>query len=614
MNNNYINNGDLSTLTPTSAMGWEAQGGKWEGAVSIVTDAARGYAVRLYAEDSRDPWIRQYVKLPTGAKYRISADLKTLSLGGCARFKLEFYRDGEKGGKMYLCQSDLPKFAPTDGKWERVSAEFVMPEGTEYACIYPRLYGKGEIFYANISIEALTDAPYLHTGNDAFVYTDTEYAECYAKFNISAYTPCDGDKVRFSLLDGKETADSFEESISECNIYRFKTRLLKEYAKEYTVKTEYIKGGEVLEAHTDPIYRYDRPSRLTPDGLFITPSGEKVHMSMAYHASADHFADLARLGINGVQINATGDLEGTMKMLEALEKNGLYAFIELYGGMKPAAHPRNIQHTIEVVNAVKKHPTVMGYMVMDEPFLNDLGNYPYIRDSYKLFRDLDPEKPVYMVECERMWLYKAVTVCDIFAIDPYPSSNPHLKHISDYNALAHSVNRQKKPLMHILQSYRYGGWEPSPQDMRHMAYQAFFTGADFIGFYPVSDEGGLLCGNAKEKENFLYKGAEYFMLHEYADARKAFSTGEYEDVSTFCLEDYPVWHKIYKKNGTLYAVLLNRTDYEQKYSVFVPDMGEFIAVGDDLLPRESIHGNSTLALTLKAGDVVRYRIIMQNEK
>jgi len=609
MNNEYLNNGDFSVLNPTSAYGWEAQGGKWEGAVSIVTDSARGYAVRLYAEDNRDPWIRQYVKLPTGAKYRISADLKTLSLEGKARFKLEFYRDEKGKGRVYLCQSDLPVFKPTDGKWERVSAEFVMPEGTEYVCIYPRLYGKGEIFYADIKVEAITDAPYLHTGNDAFVYTDTEYAECYAKFNTSAYTS-DGDEVvRFTLLDGDTVLDTFEETVNQCNIYRFKSSLLAEKAREYTVKTQYIKGGAAIETHTDPIYRYDRPARLTKDGLFITPSGEAVRMSMAYHASTDSFAELARLGINGVQINATGELSGTMKMLEALEKNGLYAFVELYGGMKPAAHPRNIQHTIEVVNAVKNHPTVMGYMVMDEPFLNDLENYPYIRDSYKLFRDLDPEKPVYMVECERMWLYKAVTTCDIFAVDPYPSSQPHLKHISGFNSIARDVNRQKKPLMHIIQTYKLGGWEPKPQDIRHMAYQALFTGADSIGFYPISDEGGLLQGDAAQRKDFLYKGVEYFMLNEYADARKAFATGEYTEVSVMCHDDYPVWHKMYIKDDVLYAVLLNRTDREQKLSLRVPDMGELVAAGDDLIPRENVHGNGFLNLTLNGEDIVRYKIM-----
>ncbi|MBQ9920975.1 MAG: hypothetical protein IJO52_02220, partial [Clostridia bacterium] len=489
---------------------------------TLTASEERGNVLRLADDEHRDPWAMQFVKnLSSGAVYRVTADLKAVSLEGSARFKTEFYSDNIHSADTGVSQADMPDFdVQANGEWQSVYFDVKVPFGANCLCLYARLYGTGEIYYDNIKMHMIRQAPILCVTSDAFVYTEWESAFVKASFYDPSYHIAENSSIVFSLLDEERLLDTKRTPAKNENHYVFPTSLLAEKQKKYIVRVEYISSdGKVIDSFDEPLYRYDRPSRLTKDGRFINENGEKILISFGYHASNSHFEDCAEIGINAIQLNAAANtLEYTAKQLDKLHKIGIYAFLELYGGMKPSAHPRNIQHTMEVVRAFKDHPAVMGYMIMDEPFLNDPNCYEVLRDSYKLFRDMDPDKPVYIVECERRWLYKTVTVCDILAIDPYPTgAKPYRTHVSDFSRTADIVNTHGKPVMNILQAYKLGGWEPDAQAMRHMAYQAFFAGNSSVGYYPVSDEGGLLYGNAKSNPDFLYQGVKYFMQHEYSD-------------------------------------------------------------------------------------------------
>lgn len=611
---NLVENGGFEIKEGNGAAGWKAHGGNWDGLATIVEEEGRGNVLRLADYGSKNPWGMQLIKnLEEGATYQVTAELKTMSVAGKVRFKTEFYKDNTHSSTTMVTQGERPAFVPTKGEWHKVATTFTIPVGANSLCLYPRMYGAGEVYYDNIEMKMVTKAPYLHIGSDAFVYPDWEKAEAYADFNDAVYEKEAGSAIAFTLLDGDKVLDKAIAKDTEYAIYAFDTNLLAEKAKKYIIRMAYVGAdGKVIASYDEPIYKYDRPSRLTKDGRFITADGTPIQISMGYHPSMDHVADAKEIGINALQINANVALEGTKTRLDKLWENGIYAFLELYGNMKPAAHPDNIEHTIEVVNTFKDHPAVLGYMVMDEPFLNDPTCYEHLRNSYKLFRDLDPEKPVYMVECQREWLYKSVTTCDIAAIDPYPGKKPYQTHVADFTRAAERVNTHNKPIMHILQCHVWEGWQPEPQNMRHMAYQAFFAGASAVGYYPLSDKGGLLYDNAKTRKGFLYEGVKFFMQEEYEDAFRTFVTEEYPSLSELSSDRHAVWHKAYIKDGSIYVVLLNRTENEQTVSVPLTSggvtVGDFTAVGADLLERDSIQGTGTLTVSLKPFDVVRYKI------
>lgn len=612
---NLVENGDFETVENGGAAGWTPHGRVWDGLATLVEEEERGNVLRLFDYENKNPWGMQLIKdLQEGASYQVTADIKSISVSNAVRFKVEFYSNNTHSADTSVTQADMPKFVPTKGEWQKVGFTFKMPVGANCICLYARMYGAGEVYYDNIEMKMIESAPYIHVGSDAFVYSEWETAEAYGDFNDVVYKQEEGSKIAFTLLDGETVLDRAAAQSTDYATYVFDTALLSEKQKEYTIRVDYIgSDGRVIASYDEPIYKYDRPARLTEDGRFITPKGEKILMSIGYHASSDHFADAAEVGINAIQVNATGSIENTRKMLDKLQEAGIYGFLELYGGMKASGHPDNAARTIEVVNTFKDHPAVMGYMTMDEPFLNDPNCYEHLRASYKLFRDLDPDKPVYIVECERQWLYKTVTVCDIFGIDPYPTgAKPNETHVSDFSRTADLVNVHDKPIMNILQSYKLGGWEPKPQDMRHMAYQAFFANNHSIGYYPLSDDFGIFDDNGKTKKGFLYEGVKYFMQEEYEDALHAFVTEEYPTFSELSNDKHPVWHKAYIKEGTLYIVLINRTEEEQ--TVHIPltsggiSIGAFTAVGEDLLEREEIKGEGTFTVTLAPSDVVRYKL------
>ncbi len=611
-----ITNGGFEEKDGDGARDWTGHAKTWTGLATIAEDGEHGNVLRLLDSGASNPWGMQFVmNLQPGATYQVTADLKTLAVSNGVSFKTEFYKDNTNSAATFVTQTGSEYFVPTKGEWQQIAYSFDIPLEANSVCLYARMYGAGEVYYDNVSLRMVEAAPCLEVGSDAFVYSNWEEAQAYARFNEAAYEREEGSRLQFTLLDGEKTLDTAVSVNSAYSVYTFDVALLSEKQKEYTIRVEYIGAdGRIIESYDEPIYKYDRPSRLTEDGRFITPDGEKIQMSIGYHVNTEHYADAAEIGINAVQVYAADSAEAIEKRLDALEEAGIYGFLNLYAGMKPAAHADNLDHTIEIVNAVKDHPALMGYMTMDEPFINDPTGYEDLRASYKLFRDMDPEKPVYIVECERQWLYKTVTVCDLFAIDPYPTaSRPHETHISDFSRTADIVNTHKKPLINILQAYELGGWEPESMDMRHMAYQAFFANNTGVGYYPLSDAGGLLNDEARTRENFLYEGVKFFMQEEYEDAFCAFVTKEYPSFSELSNDRHPVWYKGYIKEGEPYFVVLNRTEEEK--TVHIPlqsggvAVGAFTAVGADFAELPEITGNGTLSLTLMPSQIVRYKLV-----
>ena len=173
-----------------------------------------------------------------------------------------------------------------------------------------------------------------------------------------------------------------------------------------------------------------------------------------------------------------------------------------------------IPYTKACVEAVKDHPAVFGYMVMDEPFgkyqpIEEV--YQMLKDAYKTIRDIDPDHVVWINENRPQQFWRSGNCSDILSHDPYPTTK--------------------------YSPYDYGNYMPTANDIRHMSYQALMAGNEGVGYFYVSDF-------KKTRQNIwerfdMYDGIICWKENEADDAYKAFVTGEYptfrEDLHIFLL-------------------------------------------------------------------------------
>ena len=215
------------------------------------------------------------------------------------------------------------------------------------------------------------------------------------------------------------------------------TLVKKQY--EYTLAaTYYAADGTVLaKTQTKGICRYDRPKAINDKGQYVV-DGEVVDPFFIYGAWDQFLEGYASVGIKFFRARDKKlDTWDTDKLIEALDRAhsvGLKQIIALYSS-RPAGHPFQIENTRRVVETVKDHPAVAGYLMMDEPSYAARGLFKsaktyeemheYLVEGYKTIRDIDPVHPVInidTVEATSETIEMTSQVTDVFMIDSYPLS------------------------------------------------------------------------------------------------------------------------------------------------------------------------------------------------
>lgn len=606
-----------------------AEGGSGER--SVVEDAERGKVLKLVSTDGSKPWVMKEIPVKEGETYQATAYLKTETVSGDGpAFKVEYYsnRGGEaavSGAQDVFC----PYFEPTNGAWKKVGTTFTVGDNTDVAKLYVRLYGNGVVYYDDVECVKIAEPAYkLQLDTHVFYYTEWDEGKAYVRVNY----PSDG-TVNFTLYDGETVLDSKTVTADFETVYRFPIHLLAEKGKGYKITAVHKDAsGEVIGSGEDTIYRYDRPTHLTEDGLFKLHDGTLLKPVLGYHNYQSDFEEIKAAGVNILQSDHSDPNKATMlnipHLLEYMDdawyNHGMLTAVVMYPGMSYVIHEDRREQAIACINAVKDHPGLFGYMVMDEPFVrheNDadggLKVYEMLKESYKLIRDNDPDHPTYL--CENYgYRYDWSSDCvDVLGIDPYPYRKNIGKLVYDAGMSAAAASEYKKPVYNILQAWPWEGYEPNSTELRNMAYQAMFAGNEGLAMYDLSDFYGVdgVYTNLWDRE--LSKGATDFFENEYEDAYKAFITGEYP---IFC-ESYGYevtdnWYRIFAKDGELYVVVLNINS--SPGTVEIPltsadgsiQIGAFTATEADnsgLLP--TITGNGTLQVTLTMScQAARYKV------
>lgn len=603
--------------------------------ITIEDNAERGGKV-LHIQDeeyTNNPWICFEVPVMAGAKYQLSGWMQRVSTGSGSTpgMKVEYYdKNGKSAGEETRLMGGVK-----EGPWTQLAQIVAVPlKEIATAKVYVRLYGAGDLYWDDLSFYMVEKAAYFEVDSGFFYYRDEEKGKAEITVNTITYPEFEGNRVDVKLLDGETVLDQISvPAQQEPIVWRYSTLLMKEVEKSYTMRVEYFdKNGALLEKQDKEVIIYNRPKTLTKQGQVLNDDGTVFYPVFGYHGYASNYAKAKELGINLQQcVHHAKDLEWVKKALDQAQAAGIKLLVPLYSNVKPAAHPDNIETSIKAIQAIKDHPALLGYMVMDEPFGHtaDVGGvaamYQLLQDSYKLIRQYDKENLIYMVETNMNHVERAGHCCDILAVDPYIGKNVALRGswVSKDVAGAISESENRRPVWSLVQAWPWDGdtggpvYLPDANDIRSFLYQSLIVGANAVGYYEIEN-----LSNASEPkiwERPFAEGINYFNQNEWEDAKKAFITGEYPTFAQNTDADAAVWYKVFVKGKDLYAVVINREDKENTVNIPLTSIdgtvtiGNFTAEADPISKIASFSGKGTLTATLSAAQTVRFKLTVSED-
>lgn len=261
---------------------------------------------------------------------------------------------------------------------------------------------------------------------------------------------------------------------------------------------------------------YPLTARILKDGQVLA-KGTAALTSAAPAAGSEVRTDAGRILWNGkpfLPVVFWGDvLDGVREMgantflttatdkktLSAMEAAGVRALVYILTGDEIEKYVKNqsdyapeLRAIVEArVQAVKDHPNLFGWFLLDEP--DNYGRPELARKIYRHIRDLDPHHPVLITNDSLRGLREFSSACDIPLPDPYilPVKNgPMLKGMKFVETFLDACRElDGKAYGLTVQAFNYGllgqhnGRAPSFTEQRCQDYLAIVLGARALVFY-----------------------------------------------------------------------------------------------------------------------------------
>ncbi|MBR2972928.1 MAG: S-layer homology domain-containing protein, partial [Clostridia bacterium] len=592
--------------------GWTAfSRSKWGEIPQYVSDVKHSgeRAVKLtnYNESlvQNNPWVMYAVQTPTkaNAQYLLSAWVKKADAAeSCGFFfKLEG-APGVTSNEFYFNDTD----------WHEIKYLFTMPEGSDNFYFYVRLKGVGTIYYDDVQFGlADTLEPITMKSDRVFYYTEEPTGKAYAEINDVR----DGAYVQFEIKDGDSLVASQQVPASKKAVWNFNIADLRKKQHEYTLSATYYAadGTVIAPTQTKGIYRYDRPKAINDKGQYII-DGEPADPFFIYGAWDQFLEGYASVGIKFFRARDskldTWDTDQLLKVLDRVDSLGMKQIICLYNH-QPAGHPFQIENTRRVVSAVKDHPAVAGYLMMDEPSYAAKGLFTsaktyeemheYLVEGYKAIREIDPVHPVMnidTVEATDATIELTSQVTDLFLIDSYPLSEKDVP-IRMYNATSRVMDFLKEGHPFWTLGCMWSG-TPTPMGDGAVAtnmYQTFFAGAQGFGYYIGDTNSEAFIENIRP----CYESGEMEILFDH------FSHGEGTVFDYAFGSDY-FYRSWVLDDGTMYLAIMEKANSGHDTEVEIPlvSTNEKVKIGS--FTAELINGGDTKVV---AGDDGVFRMTMK---
>ncbi|MDD6307864.1 MAG: S-layer homology domain-containing protein [Clostridia bacterium] len=630
--------------------GWNAYKG-WKDdnpMVSITSEEKHSgnYAVKLhykheftekYKDDPNyknpvNPWISQMIEVEPATEYVMVFWVKATELGkrfvsggegsdAAARVKFEFYSEPRSSAETSLGYEFLTSqrgLVEAGKGWVEVFQTFQTPAGCHGVAFYPRLYGEGTVYFDDFQLYK-TQIPKMASFETdwVFYYPDFKTGTATVKPTPNM-TEIESKTVSFALMDGntvvcEQPPRAFENGAVS---FTYPTDALKTKMQErFDVVARIHDGsGNVIEEHSTDVYMYPRPNYLPEDGIFRR-EGEPFYPIFSYHHNSKYYEEAKEGGINSVQITFQTEKEFDNSM-KKIREAGMMAMVALYRNGGGPIFEDNIDSTRRILEKYKNDPNILCWMVQDEPF----GKLPYfdciemLKDSYKFIRDIDPNHPVYINDNQDITFNWSSKFCDILATDPYPtSSRSKTTYVTSQMQKARESVQSEKPVWAILQAYR-GGFLPSSEEIRSMAYQALFVGARAIGYYTWGEADQNENGeNIRLNQVEMWDGIKSLAQVELPVVYEAFSGMDTPTFTEGRAEN--AWYRCFIKDGKLYMAVISRLEKEET-TIEIPltsgdgsvKIGACTAkcIGGD---NDTFTGDGTLSVSLNPCGAKLYEII-----
>ncbi len=571
------------------------------------------------------PFYSQRVPIVGGAEYQVSYRYKVTKGEAKPWVKLEYaVAVGLPGigsaGEKYVTPSEIVR----DGAWHSVTMKVYPPANAGFATVMPRLMqgnyqDEEEVYFDDVKIY-MTYPPAFAAldGGWVFYYSDMEEGTLGTEIH-PAFPAYKSAKVDYAILDGTTIIwESKNHTSSDGKtMVTFPLSLLSEKEKPYRARaTIYEPDGVKARAIcTQNVYLYDRPEYLGKDGVFRQNGEIPVYPMYAYHVNRAHYGKAAEAGINIVQMGAFDTVEAAIEALDAAEEAGVMGLVCLYhsvgdDGLRPAGDDRNIEKTIRIVEAVKDHPALFGYGVMDEVFAQISGAEPLLEASYRLIRGMDKKHPVTTMEALQNYYGKAAKFVDVLCIDPYSAA--YQQNAADSTAAAVEVTKGEKPVYALLWAYYNGDAYPTYNDGRNNNWQAVMSGAAAVGYYSVSDsDTDDTTGTTRPIWEARDDGAFWNGIVEFAEKEKeiAFDRFVFKKYNSFAEEKTDTyWYSAWHTGSETYAIVLGLTKNGVQ-NISVPMDGTFRAEILAGRAAEEIYGEGELSVSITGTEALLYRIV-----
>ncbi len=618
---NLIDNFSFETVKDGKPEGFACYGDKWDtGAATVVSDKKRSGSnsvkLEMYepAQWATSSTVQSYITydvtdiLP-GADYTVSAWMLTDTvMGRGAYFSYEFYTSAEKpGSDSWNGSASYGTFEKgMVGAWMEMKHTITIPEGTKLMRILFRLMDAGTIYYDDVSCTlAGLGARFSMDAENYICYTDTENNTVETILNAKNYEYAASPMMDYVLKDGDTVLLSQKNKpIVAKSYFTFPVSLLQEAGKDYIVEASLHEEGkaEILESHSIPVCRYDRPTRLTKEGLFIKDDGSLMMPVMAWHVRASQYQEAAAAGINVVQSDS---IQKIVDQLDAAEEAGLMMMATIYASNHRDVTPEAMAAVAKVVEQIKDHPALFGYLIEDEPAARtNIDIAESMRLRYKTIRDLDPHHPTMIVEQKKDKYGWAGKYCDMFIYDDYLLGVRNLSTFKDSMRRAVLETYGEKPCIGLMQCKTISaGYEPKIHELRHMAWQSVWAEGIGIGYYAIYEGDSFDATKTAlwPEMKAFYTSGEMDMM------RDVFVENKYTTVTENV--DGDVWYKVWADGKDLYLLVMNMTAETASATIAIGGTGTVsgtLLYGDGA--EASVSGTDGVSVSLDGDRVCVYRL------
>ncbi len=592
---NLLKCSDMEDILTNNTDTWVPQDGtkNWSTFACIDTSEKHGgkTSVRLQANNAyTSPFIRQKVNVDALTKYQLRVWTRHIGQTPGSKeigAKFEFYGANNEYLRMDETSST---FAGNTYVWTQFEQTFTTPPGAKTVTIQLRIGGSGIVWFDDAEFYKVEETPVGQLKTDqVFYYPSAKTGAATLSINrtnfpASTFNTANA-HVDYALKYGDNVLQE-SKNVSFCedtasfvfDATKITETLQGETPKEHIVEAKIYSGSTLLQTLETAVYKYKRPDCIDEDGNYYTIDKETKERKIFIPVIGYHVGDEAKMpygtyesllagGINVVQLSY-GYAEkfqtnpNLLKdVLDTLDSYGMKGIVCLYGNMVWASHPRNRENTIAVVKELSGHNAVFGWAVQDEP-ASQIPDYENnMIESYKLVKQYDTSRPVYICDTLKGYELRNSLYCDVYLDSTYPSTGDQTGVETFGEALlmdtSGGARLANKPHYHLVKSYQAANSEyfPTITDIRSMLYAALLSGARGTGYYTVANS--TLDGKAIYDLPDVWDEGLVEMVNsgEHALMFDLLSYGNYPEFSSEITKEKQ--YKVVLKGNDIYAVILN---------------------------------------------------------